>query len=424
MSFGAVCCQASSIPESLFLAAAEAVANSLGHWAAMGASLKMGDPQVTMVVSILARSNESNDWDDLGYKPPFVEFLTNFETGHGWKLWDTRPVATWLVRRLVRTYTARASGHTNVSHATSRIYVCIYIYMEYIYIYYIYMDILEYGASTHSRIICSYGIWFCAATAWRWGGVDARHGGAQTGPHPGGGLYGLFLDVSEVGGSISTISTNPTTLKNPYQSPSVFQQCVINPYESTLFHWIPLNLWFFAFAGASWKPKVKGELECGDCGDAGSPKAGSCREAFGRRGWSVREKIGRYVEDMWRACSDVATCCYCNLAGGFLVSYLSMPTLDALGWSPTERYFEMAGSTASHEICFGGKVLGVLLDLWMQMCSRVRKWGPYHWLVCSFGACAAGAVATVRATVGVFSCWQCLWCGAAEYAYKCYQSLW
>ena len=83
MSFGAVCCQASSIPESIFLAAAEAVANSLGHWAAMGASLKMGDPQVTMVVSILARSNESNDWDDLGYKPPFVEFLTNFETGHG-----------------------------------------------------------------------------------------------------------------------------------------------------------------------------------------------------------------------------------------------------------------------------------------------------------------------------------------------------
>lgn len=31
MSFGAVCCQASSIPESLFLAAAEAVANSLGE---------------------------------------------------------------------------------------------------------------------------------------------------------------------------------------------------------------------------------------------------------------------------------------------------------------------------------------------------------------------------------------------------------
>eukprot|EP00438_Fugacium_kawagutii_P007880 Skav213955 [mRNA] locus=scaffold1979:200042:213079:- [translate_table: standard] len=34
MSFGAVCCQASSIPESFFLAAAEAVANSLGHWLA------------------------------------------------------------------------------------------------------------------------------------------------------------------------------------------------------------------------------------------------------------------------------------------------------------------------------------------------------------------------------------------------------
>lgn len=37
MSFGAVCCQASSIPESFFLAAAEAVANSLGHWLAIRA---------------------------------------------------------------------------------------------------------------------------------------------------------------------------------------------------------------------------------------------------------------------------------------------------------------------------------------------------------------------------------------------------
>ena len=191
----------------------------------------------------------------------------------------------------------------------------------------------------------------------------------------------------------------------------------INPRCSIEFHWI---YDFSHLLGLHGSPKLKVSLNVATAVTLEAQKQGLAGKPLG----DAAEVWGKRLEDMWRACSDVATCCYSNLAGGFLVSYLSMPTLDALGWSPTERYFEMAGSTASHEICFGGKVLGVLLDLWMQMCSRVRKWGPYHWLVCSFGACAAGAVATVRATVGVFSCWQCLWCGAAEYAYKCYQSLW